>query len=653
MAKKDTNLAERSGSLVEAHKNYDPRIVFFYFVLAALLLALVAGLAYRQLTKTGEHASAERQQNQRRVLFPGPRGNIYDRNGHQLVANTHRFAVLLHLDELKSELDRERIRIRNNYRTADDKDVPTYRELQQISRVSLVQRYLDQVNRILKRDDQVSARELQRHFDRQLLLPYTLVDSLTESEYARLIENLPVRSPLEVYASNVRSYPYGSAAAHTLGYVRPDTEVEADGFPGEDLTTFKMKGSKGRDGLEKWFDAQLQGEAGGRIYRVDPSGYKINPPLEVRAPKQGKHLTTSIDIDLQLAAEKEIGDQEGSAVALDVRTGEVLVLASKPDYNLNDWYPRMTPEKYKIIQEKGAEVNRAVNGLYPPGSTFKILTSIAGLRRGTITPDQPIVDCDGVLRKYNGRFVCYNGREHHHEILLSESIALSCDIYFYEAGWRTTPDELAAEARRFHLNQHTGIELVESTRSIIPDSEWKRSRFGEKWYPGDTANMAIGQGFVGVTPLQMACFVASVARGEVFTQPTLVHQHNRPPLRTESIGLTLAQRTALFDGMEGCVTHGTGKLINSVPENRIPGIKILGKTGTAQVPGKKNVAWFICFAPRENPEIALAVNIVGDTAGEELSGGRYAAPVASMIMKKYFEKKNQPVRPMTSRFRSE
>jgi penicillin-binding protein 2 len=569
------------------------------------------------------------------------------------VGNNHRFAVLLHLDELKAELDRERVGIRNNYRKVDDKDIPSFRELQQISRVSVVQRYLDQVNRILRRDEKVATRELQRHFDRQLLLPYKLVDNLNPNEYARLIENLPVKSPLEVYASNVRAYAYGSAAAHTLGYVRSDTEVEAVGFPGEDLTTFKMMNTRGRDGLERWFDSQLQGEAGGRIYLVDPSGYKISKPLEERKPKQGKHLTISLDIDLQLVAEEAIGDQEGAAIALDVNTGEVLVLASKPDYDLNKWYPRMAPETYKAIQEKGAEMNRAVNGLYPPGSTFKILTSIAALKRGTITTDRPIIDCDAVLRRFGGRFVCYNGKEHHHEILLPEAIALSCDIYYYEAGWRTTSEELAAEARRFHLDQRTGIELLENTRSLIPDPEWKRARFGEKWFPGDTANMAIGQGAVAVTPLQMACFVASVARGDAFTTPTLVHQDNRPPQRNGPIGLTPSQRAALLDGMEGCVTHGTAKLMNSIPANRIPGVNILGKTGTAQVPGRKNVAWFICFAPREKPEIAMAVAIMGDTAGEEYGGGRYAAPVANAVMKKYFEKKANPGHPIISRIRSE
>src|SRR5215212_5666463 len=169
MATTDTNLAERSGNLVEAHKSYDPRIVFFYFVLAALLSALVFGLAYEQLVKVGEYADAERQQNQRRILYPGPRGNIEDRQGRVLVNNRARFSVRLLLDQLRPELRREQIRIRNNFRSMDDKDVPTHSQLVKLARVSVVQRYLDQVNAILGRFDKVKPDELNKHFERELL----------------------------------------------------------------------------------------------------------------------------------------------------------------------------------------------------------------------------------------------------------------------------------------------------------------------------------------------------------------------------------------------------------------------------------------------------------------------------------------------------
>jgi penicillin-binding protein 2 len=428
------------------------------------------------------------------------------------------------------------------------------------------------------------------------------------------------------------------------------------------MTTFKLRGTVGKDGLEKWFDAQLQGEPGGRIYRVDPAGYKINPPLAERKPKQGQHLVTSLDIDLQLAAEEAIGDNKGAAVAIDVMTGEVLVLASKPDFDLNKFSPRASKDMVADMNERGVWTNFALNGFYAPGSTFKILTSIAGMRRGVLTPNQPIVDCDGHLRVGNRSFSCYNGIGHHHNVLLPEAIAQSCDVYFYRAGELITADALAAEGRRFHLDQTTGIELPnELRRMVIPDPEWKERTQRERWFPGDTATMAIGQSFLLVTPLQMACFTASVARGETFTHPTLVHQPNRPQQHSEPIGLTAEQRAALLEGMEGVTTHGTAKLLTQTRGMGVPGIHLAGKTGTAQKDvykdgkklGKINLAWFICFAPVEKPEIAMAIMLEGEKIGEEFGGGRNSGPVASAILQKYFEKKNAPAKPARTLFKAE
>lgn len=660
----DTNLAARSGNLVESHKGYDPRLVFFYFLVAGLLLTLVCGLGYQQLHLIGQHKDNERRQTLRRILYPGPRGNIYDRNGVPLVVNTPRWTVVLHLDELRPELRREYGVIQANYRkaVATKKEMPSEAALSQITRVAVAQRYLEQVNRVLGRDLQIDSQALKNHFSTELLNPFTLVDNLDDTDYARLIERLPVNSPLQVYASFTRTYPFKSAAAHVLGYVRNEGEVDAKDFPGEDLRTSRMKNIRGKAGLEARFDAELQGAPGGKILRVDPAGYKINPTVEERAPKQGKNLATSLDIDLQLAAEEAIGDQIGAAVALDANTGEVLVLASKPDYDLNDFYPRLPDAIYKAIQEKGAEFNYAISGRFPPGSTFKILTSIAGMRRGTILPDQPIIDCDGELRRYGGRFVCYNGLGHHHNVLLPQAIAESCDIFFYEAGWRTSPAEIAAEGRRFHLDQDTGLESPNETgrNLILPDPEWKERTLHQKWYPGDTANMAIGQGYVLLSPLQMACFAASVGRNEVLTRPTLLHDPNRPVQHHESIGLTAEQRAALLEGMIGCTLppKGTARFITEMAAMRLPGINIAGKTGTAQKDvvqdgkmGKINFAWFICFAPAEKPEIAMAVMLQGENLGEEFGGGRQSGPIAAAVLKKYFDKKKQPTGAILSPFR--
>jgi penicillin-binding protein 2 len=628
------------GNLVDTKTGFDPRILAFYGIIAAALLVLVCGLAYQQIIKEAIHHEAERQQNERRVIVPGPRGNIYDRNGKLLVGNRPRFAVVLYLDELRSEFRNEFVRVRNNYRRSGDQDMPTSAQLERLAHVSVVQRYMDQVNALLGRSARVDGGALQRHLELQLLLPYTLVDDLQPEEFARLVERLPVNSPLQVYTSNTRYYPYNSAAAHVLGYVGVNETQDGREFPGEGLTTLKVKGTVGRDGLEKQFDSTLDGEAGYTIIRVDPAGYKVNPPIESRVPVQGKNLTTSLDIDLQRAAEDAIGDRTGAAVAIDVRTGEVLAMASKPDYDLNAFSPRLSNTAAADIETRKAWTNNALNGVYSPGSMFKIVVSTAALLSGAITPEDKPADCEGYMMVGNRRFGCDNGQSQHGELTLPDAIALSCDIYFYTVGLRTTPDVIAEQARLFHLNRPTGIELPgETHRMIIPDPAWKLRVRQEPWSPGDTANMAIGQGDVQVTPLQVACFAASFGRGERWTKPTLLHDANRPDLHTDPIGLSPSQRAAILKGMQGCVEFGTASMLTTVGALQVPGIHIAGKTGTAQIVrpwGKVDEAWFLCFAPLEDPKIAVAVAVDGTAPGETFGGGREAAPVAAAILRKYF-----------------
>lgn len=652
---------ETSSPMVETHKGYDPRILFFYPIVGLLLATLIGGLAYQQLGKADEYHDRERQQNQRRILMPGPRGNIYDREGRLLVGNRARFAITLNLDELRKEFRREEIVVRKNYRELGDKDLPTAGQIRQIARYAVVQRYLDQVNTTLGRTEKVDAAELNRHFNQQLLLPYILLDDLKPEEYAKLVEQLPVRSPMQVYAASTRYYPYNSAAAHALGYVLADDEIKVDDFPGEELTTFRMRGTMGRDGLEARFNTQLQGKAGGTIYRVDPAGYRVEPPLHRRVPVQGQNLTVSLDIDLQTAAEEAMGGGEdsegnaGAAIAIDVATGEVLALVSKPDYNLNDFTPRLSAAKGKVITETGAWTNRAIQGLYAPGSSFKILTAIAGLRAGVTTPDREIT-CLGQYQVGNRMFPCHD-RHAHGQISLPNAISLSCNVFFYMQALAMGPEKLSEEAHRFHLDQPTGIELLHETRRmLVPSPEWKREKLDQRWYPGDTANFAIGQGFLQISPLQMACFAASVARNEVHTPPTLIHDPQRPRLRTEPIGLNAAQRAALIEGMKRCVESGTAKILNKV--YHLEALRIAGKTGTAQkavyedgkLKGNLNYAWFIGFAPYDNPQIAFAVVMEGDALGEEYGGGLKAAPIAGAMLSKYFEKKTNatPIAPVAT-----
>ncbi len=631
--------------LIERRTHKNPRLLVFYGVVIAIVVVLTSGLGYRQLFKSGLYAERERLQNLRRVVSPGPRGNIYDREGRLLVGNRPRFSVVLDLAELRGEFRTEYRVIRKNYANSPAGEKPNPEQMERIARGAVAQRYLDQVNFILNRHEQIRAADLSRHVNQTLLLPYVLLDDLAPEEYARLIERLPVNSPLQVYTSSTRHYPYESAAAHTLGYVGINNDPEVEDFPGEDLLTFKMKGSTGRTGLEKVYDADLEGETGGSIYQVDPAGYKVDLPVEKRMPVQGKNINTSLDIDLQLAAEAAMKDGEGkdrtgALVALDVKTGEVLALVSKPDYDLNTFVPRLSHDEARAIEDAGGWLNRAIQGQYPPGSTFKIITSIAGLRSGAIDPANSRVICPGYYMVGNRRFPCHL-HSGHGERDLRGAIRDSCNVFFYRYGLETGPELIATEAKRFGYNHPTGIELpYEFKTPHVADPAWKKANAADRgpWSAGDTANTAIGQGDTLITPLQAACFAASFARGEVETKPTILHDPRRPAQHTAAIGLAPSDYNAILEGMEQCYQIGTGRF------SRVEGLRGAAKSGTAQK-GKIELAWLICFAPVENPQIALAIVLEG-AEGQNFGGGANAGPVAHAVLQAWKDKRdNPPVKP--------
>ncbi|MDR1011221.1 MAG: peptidoglycan glycosyltransferase [Opitutaceae bacterium] len=640
----------RTGTLIETHKRHDWRIVSFYPIVAVLLLVIAAGFAYQQLFKTGEYTESEVQQSQRRILTPGPRGEIYDREGRLLVGNLARYAVTINLDELRSEFRRTYLITRRKWREADDKNIPTSAELWRIARGAVMQNYLDQVNEIIGRDEKINDIRFRRHFNQQLLIPYTLIEDLTPEEYARLVEQLPVNSPLRLTATSTRYYPYGNTAAHVLGYIRSSDDLDAEGFPGENLTTFKMRGTTGKDGLELTFNEHLQGKPGYTIYRVDPAGYRIEPPLERSPALRGKRLNISLDIDMQQVAEEKMGDVEkkdgyrGAVVALDAQTGETLVLASNPGFNPNDFFPRLSQENYDRMNTLRAWSNLAIAGRMEPGSTFKIIDAIAGFRANVLHPES-VYYCGGTLRVGNRNFACHDGHVHG-DISFHDAIAKSCNIFFYRESLDLGAQPIADEARRFGLDRATGIELPGEIKGNITDPIMRRAR-GGIWAGGDTVTLAIGQNETVVTPLEMACFIASVGRDETRTSPTILHDPNRRPLHTEPIGLTPVQRRALVEAMRETIKTGTARILTNprMRDLNLGYLDIAGKTGTAQKEvwedGKRgiiNYAWFVGFAPASDPRIAIAVVLEGDVPGEEVGGGAIAAPIGGYVLKKYFEK---------------
>ncbi len=593
------------------------------------MLMLIGGLGYRQLFQREAHESAAERQNYRRILMPGPRGIIYDRDNTVLVGNRPLFSAVVYLNELRAEFREEYYNIVRQKRELGLK--PDRFNTNITARKNVVQRYMNRLNQLLERKEEVDSKQIERHFSQSLLLPFPLIKDLPEKEYARLIAQVPLDSPIQILSGIARWYPFGEAAAHTLGFVSDSTEFPEGTVPGDQLLTFRNAGQIGRSGLEKHFNERLQGETGGEIWSVDPSGFQYERVVH-ETPGKGQNLQVSLDIDIQVTAEKAMGEKIGAVVAIEIETGEVLALVSKPSYDLNTLSPFISYKVDEEIREKGAWLNRATQGLYPPGSIFKLVTAIAALRAGVISAHTEI-DCPGYKIVGKRAFHCHRLSGHGPEDLIG-AIRDSCNVFFYTCGTELGVWGIANEARRFHLDQPTGIELPgETTRMLVPDPEWKASRFyGEGWFGGDTANMSIGQGFLLLTPIQMATFAASIASGTTFVKPTLLHD-NPEIQKRDPLGLAPEKFALIKEGMRLAGERGTARLAGK------PGMPVSGKTGTAQVrkDGKPTtLAWFVGFAPVQNPRIAIAVMIEGVPEQEtNYGGGSTAAPIAKIVFEEY------------------
>jgi len=468
----------------EAHKAGDPRIYFFLKIIAIAGLTLIAGLAWSQLIDTQEYRKIERRQTERRILIPGPRGDIYDRNGKLLVGNRPHYSAVTYLDDLRPEFRKEyskiikteRARIQRDYETAPQslrpKKVPTpnYSECVWNARMNVVNRYIAQINAVTGRKDSITKTKLIRHFNEQLLLPLPLVEDLSPDQYARLVEQIPVNSPIQIYTGTARYYPYGELAAHLIGYVQ-NTFPERDEIINDGIKTFTFKKKLGKTGLERSFNDLLTGKTGMELWRVDPLGFQ-DTRLEMTPPKQGSSLITSIDVDIQMTAEIALGERTGAVVAMGVQSGEILAILSHPTYDLNDLSPFIPRTVFDEINQRGAWLNRALQLSYPPGSTFKLLSSIAGLRNGTIDAET-VHDCRGVCSIGRRIFRCHSSYGHGATDLPS-AIEKSCNVFYYNEGVEMGIDVLGAEAKRFGLDQRTGIEVpFETKRLVIPTKEWK------------------------------------------------------------------------------------------------------------------------------------------------------------------------------------
>jgi penicillin-binding protein 2 len=450
-----------------------------------------------------------------------------------------------------------------------------------------------------------------------------------------------------VQVESQRNYPGGVTASHLLGYVG---EISAEQLEKAESSDLHQGSIVGQYGIEKSFDRHVRGQAGYKTIEVDAHGHEKRAAV-VEKPQAGNDLYLTVDIRLQKLAEDLLGQEYGAIVALDPTSGDILAMASRPAFDPNVLSRELTPKQWvEIVQDEGRPLNnRASQGQYPPGSTFKIPMAVAALETKTMSPSST-VSCTGGYQFGNRVFHDWKASGHG-AVALHSALVHSCDVYFYTVGQRMGIDVIAEFGKEFGLGQSTGVELPSERAGILPSTAWKLKAKKEPWLPGETISAAIGQGYVTVTPLQMASMIGTVANDGVNFRPRLVQAvmdrmtGNLQELPAVPRGQIKAKpetfrliKEALADVVKvGTATRAKSSLVT-----------IGGKTGTAQVaalrtgpeehvPKKfRDHAWFVAFAPVESPKIAVAVLV--EHMGH---GGSAAAPLAKEVIEAYF-KLDQP-----------
>lgn len=669
------------GSSVEktpSGRSHRGRILQQASLFAACLLFLAGGLVYRQVLQSEGYQVQHERQVRHATLIPGTRGRIFDRNGFVLADNRVKWSVSLDLGKVRRAIRAEQRRIIAAQRLAAPVPSLYQPDIEKIlaeARRIVAQRHLDRVNRALGEPGRPAAFRvnevaLARHVRDRRPFPFPLIPDLRiEGEdpsrrLARFVEQLPTGAgePLTIEPEVVRDYPEGELAAHILGHVKASADGESDDERelrrqlaerhnlGSNSFTVSA-GYRGAAGVEQSFDAILSGRLGHQVWERNIAGERQSL-LEQSPPRQGTHINLSLDLRVQRAAEAALRNARdangvplpGSAALIDIDTGEILALASTPAFDPNQMSGRVSQEYYNSIDERGGWLNRATQGLYPPGSTFKLVTALAGLRTRAVRHDE-VIDCGPGLLVGNRVFP-----EHisggYGPTDLEKMLIVSVNVWNYIVGLRVGPEALAAESRRLGLDEtllvsaHDGKpETRQVSRSmVVPDPAYKRRRGHGPWSQGDTANFSIGQGYLLTTPLHMGALTASLAANRTRTNLTLVADPGRGSLTHggEPLGITAAERRALVDGMTRCVDEGTAGPV------AIAGLSIAAKTGTAEYPkdgAKAHLAWAVGFAPANRPRVAFVVCV----EGEDMTswGGATAGPVARAMLAAWAELPNE------------
>ncbi len=588
-------------------------------IIISFFAILVSRLWFLQIQQ-GEMYSKQADNNRvRYVDVAPPRGNVFDSEGREVVTNRPSFNVVMSRED--NRLDNDLL-----------KKIASYLEVDVSDLLGKIRKMADEPGHI----------------------PIRLAEDI-DWEKVALIENNRLELPgIRIEVVPLRVYHYGNYASHLIGYLGEisDKELEkADPgiYRGGDLV--------GKMGIERLRESDLRGEKGREYMEVNALGFE-QQYLKGIEPLPGSDLHLTINMDLQRAAEDIMAaqDKAGSVVAIEVNNGRVLAAASSPPLKLDEFIGGISTKAWQALLDDPRHplINKTVQGQYPPASTYKIVTALAGLGEHVITPET-VIFCPGHYRFGNRTYRCWK-RGGHGAVDLERALSESCDVYFYQVGQRLGVDRLAGYANRLGLGRKTGVDMEHEKSGLIPTAAWKKRRYNTKWQEGETLSVAIGQGFDLATPIQVCLMTSALANGGTIYKPGIIESIRDPdgklieqfePQVTERFvgqgkNMKLV-RKGLIEAVNG--KRGTGK------PARLKNITVAGKTGTAQVVRLKQYkhlkekdipykyrdhAWFTCFAPAENPEIAVTVLVE-----HGLHGSSGAAPIARAVMEAYFKDRLQ------------
>ncbi len=581
-----------------------PLRIYVVLVLMTGVFLLLTGSLWRlQVSKVSQFETRQNIQSLRRVRLPGIRGKIYDRNGLCLADNRPVYSIALFPEEIRGR------------GLFSDRAMDVMEEVSRVTGLTPV----------------LSRKKFDQHINWYRPLPMILWRDISPQAMARLAEQGMDIPGVDIHTQTTRNYSYSPYTSHLIGYAR---EADPESI-NEENYDYDLPEVTGDAGLEKLFDPFLRGEAGAKLVQVDVGIYHYGE-LARQAPKRGGDLRLTLDMEVQMLAHKALSTNRGAVVVLDPNNGDVLAMLSAPSYDANLFEPYITTANFKKLNEDPNKpfLNRAVNGTYPPGSIFKPLV---GLAASTIKPEAIHTVYDSPSTFLLGRRVVHT--RGHGKVDMREALKYSANVYFFKTALENGSEPIIEQALAVGLGKKTGVEVAYEASGDVPDADWLRKKGIGGWTDGDTINLAIGQGYLTVTPIQMAMLTATIANGGYLYRPRLVQAYRSP--EEESYIDNPARRVGKMNWSEPALSVVRGGMHDVIMDSDgtgrkayVEGLDFAGKTGTAEYGTQgKTHTWMIAFVPFDEPQYAIAFLIE-----DGVSGGSTVGPRMKVLMEGLYEK---------------